>query len=185
MEYKGKHIVCIAEVKTTSPFGYSSNKSWEELFEIAHTYGDIVSIHTDSRWGGSFDVVKKAKSLTDKPILAKGIHETDELIERAIHAGADLVLVVGRIPKVHVDKCLIEPLTLAELKSIPSHMKVVWNSRDLKNGGLKDETFEQARNIFPGWLCQASNIKNIDDIKEGAHAILVGSGLEEFVKSLH
>jgi len=184
MNYKGKNIQLIAEVKTTSPFGYVSDKSWDELFTLAEKVGDIISIHTDPRWGGSFDLVKKAKSLTGKPILAKGIHETDEMLERAVQAGADFVLVVGRIPKVHVEKCLIEPLTLAELKTIPSGMKVVWNSRDLLTGGFKKETFEEARKIFPGWLCQASNIKSIADIQEGANAVLVGEGLEGFVGSL-
>ncbi|MES2314724.1 MAG: hypothetical protein V4524_02175 [Patescibacteria group bacterium] len=182
--YKGKNIQLIAEAKTTSPFGYSSNKNWDELFAVAEKFGDIISIHTDARWGGSFDLISKAKSLTDKPILAKGIHETDDLIERAVEAGADYILVVGRIPKIHTDKCLIEPLTLAELKTIPHDMKVVWNSRDLATGGLKTETFEEARKIFPGWLCQASNIKSVEDMQEGADAVLVGQGLEGFVRYL-
>lgn len=185
----GKHIQLIAEVKTQSPFGFQSKKSWNELFKIAEKYGDIISVHTDPRWDGSFGLIAKAKSLTQKPILAKGIHETDELAEKAVKAGADFVLVVGRIPKVHIEKCLIEPHSLEELKTIPHNMKVVWNSRDLKTGGLKadgatSETFEEARAIFPGWLCQASNVRAIDDVKEGADAVLVGEGLEGFVGSL-
>jgi indole-3-glycerol phosphate synthase len=154
------------------------------MFEIANRIGDIISIHTDARWNGSFELIKKAKSMTDKSILAKGIHATDDEIEKAIAAGADYVLVVGRIPKVHLDKCLIEPLTLAELKTIPPNMKVVWNSRDLSNGGMKTETFEEARQIFSGWMCQASNLKTVADIKAGVDAVLVGTNLVEFAKSL-
>ncbi len=180
--YKNTQI--IAEVKTVSPFGYKSDKSWEEMFEIANRVGDILSIHTDPRWNGSFELIKRAKSMTDKPILAKGIHATDEEIEKAVAAGADYVLVVGRMPKVHLDKCFIEPLTLAELKTIPSNLKAVWNSRDLSNGGMKTETFEQARQIFSGWLCQASNLKTVADIKAGADAVLVGTNLEEFANSM-
>lgn len=179
-----KKIEIIAEVKTVSPFGWKSDKSWDELFKIANEIGDIISIHTDSRWGGSFDLIKKAKSLTNKPILAKGIHGDDILIQSAIDAGADCVLVVGRIPQIHTEKCLIEPLSLDELKSIPSNLKVVWNSRDLSNGKMKKETFEEAREIFKGWLCQASNITKISDVKEGADAVLVGSHLLDFSKSL-
>ncbi|MDB5204173.1 MAG: indole-3-glycerol phosphate synthase TrpC [Candidatus Taylorbacteria bacterium] len=179
-----KNTQIIAEVKTESPFGFKSEKSWDDLFLVANEIGDIISIHTDPRWGGSFDLLKKARSLTSKPILAKGIHATDEEIQRAIECGADYVLVVGRIFNIHLDKCLIEPLTLAELKTIPDHLKVVWNSRDLKNGGIKSETFEQARQIFRGWLCQASNIKNVSDIKDGADAVLVGANLFEFAESL-
>ena len=122
--------------------------------------------------------------ITPKPILAKGIHQTDEDIQKALDAGADYVLVVGRIPKIVNEKCLIEPLDLEELKTIPPNLKVVWNSRDLENGELKKETFEQAREIFKGWLCQASNIKTVKDIKQGADAVLIGTHLEEFADSI-
>jgi indole-3-glycerol phosphate synthase len=179
-----KKFQIIAEVKTESPFGFKSEKTWDELFEIAEKVGDIISIHTDKRWGGSFDLIKKARALTSKPILAKGIHKTDAEIERALNAGADYVLVVGRIPQIHLNKIFLEPLTLKELEKIPVGLKVVWNTRDLETGELKKETFEEARKIFKGWLCQASNIKTLADVKEGADAVLVGEHLEEFVKSL-
>lgn len=179
-----KKPTIIAEVKTKSPFGFASDKSWDELFMIANEVGDIISIHTDERWGGDFDLIKKAKCLTHKPILAKGIHASDEEIEKAILNGADYVLVVGRMTEVHKDKCLFEPLNLEELKHIPDNLKVVWNSRDLSNGKNKTETFEQAREIFKGWLCQASNIKTVNDVKAGADAILVGTNLISFTKSL-
>jgi len=67
----------IAEVKTESPFGFVSEKTWRQLFDIANKHGDIISIHTDKRWGGSFDLISKAKELTKKPVLAKGIHATE------------------------------------------------------------------------------------------------------------
>jgi len=174
----------IAEVKTQSPFGYESGKTWDELFSIANDIGGILSIHTDPRWGGSFELIKKAKAMTDKPILAKGIHASDDEIQKAIDAGADYVLVVGRIPAIHRDKLLVEPLTMEELKTIPPTMKAVWNSRDLSDGRMKKETFAQARTIFPGWLCQASNIRTADDIEDGADAVLVGTHLEEFAISM-
>ena len=75
-------------------------------------------------------------------------------------------------------------MTLTELKEIPTQFKVIWNSRDLNTGGLKTETFDQARAIRKGWLCQASNIRTVSDIKEGADAVLVGTYLKEFVASL-
>jgi len=173
----------IAEVKTLSPFGFRSDKTWDELFALADRVGDILSIHTDPRWGGSFELIKKAKAMTAKPILAKGIHATDADIRKAIDAGADFVLVVGRVPEIHQDTLLIEPLTLAELMTVPPEMKAVWNSRDLADGGMKKETFADARKIFPGWLCQASNIRTVQDIEEKADAVLVGTHLEEFSRS--
>jgi len=151
---------------------------------MAEAVGDVISIHTDERWGGSFELLEKARRMTSKKILAKGIHENDDLIRRAISSGADAVLIVGRIPKIYEAQCWIEPLTLKELKTIPKEFKVVWNSRDLEIGSLKTETFEEARKIRSGWLCQASNIKTVKDIKPGANAVLVGSHLHQFVDSL-
>jgi len=183
--------VIIAEVKTQSPFGFKSSKSWEELFTLANKVGDIISIHTDSRWGGSCELVEKGRNLTNKPILAKGIHMQDEEIFRAIKAGADFVLVVGRIPNLSevitpevLSKCIIEPNNLEELIAIPETFRVVWNSRDLVTGGKKKEMFTEARKLFKGWLCQASNISSVVDIQEGADAVLVGSDLEKFAASL-
>jgi indole-3-glycerol phosphate synthase len=179
-----QNISVIAEVKTESPYGYAARNEWDELFELAERIGDIVSVHTDPRWGGSFELVRKARNLTSKPILAKGIHKDDSEIEKALEAGADYVLVVGRIPGVHVEACMIEPLTLAQLASLPQGTRAVWNSRDLETGGLKKEGFEEARRIWGGWLCQASNISSVADIKEGADAVLVGERLEAFAGSL-
>jgi indole-3-glycerol phosphate synthase len=173
----------VAEVKTRSPFGFVNDKSWDELFEIANEYGDVVSIHTDPRWGGSFELIEKARGLTSKPILAKGIHAKDSDIEQAIKAGADYVLVVGRMPKVHLGKCWLEPNTLAELSQYPREVKVVWNQRDLKDGSKKKETFEEARTVWPGWLCQASLVKTVADVDPAVDAVLVGEHLLGFVES--
>jgi len=178
------NVQIIAEVKTQSPFGWKSNKSWKELFQVADKIGDIISIHTDPRWGGSFELLRKARSLTTKPILAKGIHENDSDIEKAINIGADWILVVGRIPELYMEKCIIEPFTIDELKTIPENLRVVWNARDLKDGSPKKETFTEARKAFNGWLCQASYIRTLNDVEEGANAVLVGTYLFDFAKSL-
>jgi indole-3-glycerol phosphate synthase len=52
----------IAEVKTHSPFGFESSKSWDELFDIANQFGDIISIHTEKPSHGSIDLIKKPVS---------------------------------------------------------------------------------------------------------------------------
>lgn len=178
--YQGIEI--IAEVKTESPFGWKSAHSWDDLFQIANRIGDILSIHTDPRWGGSFDLIRKARMLTKKPILAKGIHEFDDDIEEAIRAGADHVLVVGRLPDVHQEKCWIEPLSVEELQKIPENYRVVWNSRNLKDGTRKKETFSEIRALRSGWLCQASFIRSVEDIHPNADAVLVGTHLVEFAE---
>ena len=177
-------IQVIAEVKIKSPYGFSSEKTWEELFDIANGIGDIISVHTDPRWGGSFGLIEMAKKMTSKPILAKGLHYDDSDIKRAYDSGADYILAVGRVPNIYKEKCLIEPLCLNDLYKILSDLRVIWNSRNLYTGKPKEETFEQARELWKGWLCQASYIRTIADIKPGADAVLVGEYLEEFAKSL-
>ncbi len=176
--------IFIAEVKTESPFGFRSDKSWEELFEIANEYGDMVSIHTDYRWGGSFDLVEKARSKTDKPILAKGIHALDEEVNIAIESGADYVLVVGRLPGVHLEQCVIEPTNWRQICNYPIDTKVLWNQRELVGGGRKSFSFEQARELWPGWLVQASFITGLEDVNPSADAFIVGENLSEFVEQL-
>ncbi|MFA6050370.1 MAG: hypothetical protein WC761_04205 [Candidatus Paceibacterota bacterium] len=183
------NTIIIAEVKPKSPT-FDSGKSWDELFELASGIGDWISIHTNPLWGGSFDLISKAKSKTDKPILAKGFHDTDEEVKRAVKLGADFVLVVGRIPNVHRDKCIIEPYDLPEFMRIPDEFKSAWNSRDLKalrtkTESKKKENFADVRAMRPDiWLCQASNLVTMDDIVPGADAVLVGTNLESFGKSL-
>jgi indole-3-glycerol phosphate synthase len=185
--FSEKEVEIIAEVKTMSPFGWKSEKTWDELFKIADAQGDMISIHTDARWGGSFELIRKARAMSKKPILAKGIHAEDRDIVEAFKAGADWVLVVGRVPRLPeplLRQCIIEPNTLAEIALIPGHLRVLWNSRDLATGGFKKEIFEGARALRKGWLCQASNIRSVADIKAGADAVLVGTHLEDFVQSM-
>ena len=206
--FSGTHngVRVIAEVKTWSPRGERLTlNTWEQQVVLADKVGNMVSIHTNPLWKGSFDHISQARKLTSRPILAKGFHETDDDIIRAIDQGADAVLVVGRLPKVHLDKCFLEPLTLDELTTIPPQQWAVWNSRDLSSlkdlpgipeflrnrwkqrAGTSDrkrESFSEARNTRKGLLCQASNLKTIADIEPGADAVLVGSHLESFAASL-
>lgn len=184
------NVMFIAEAKPQSPSGWRNDRTWEELVAIAAgcEYADMLSIHTDARWGGSMELVARARCMTEKPILAKGIHATDDLVSDAFEAGANYVLVVGRVPAINRELCLIEPYTLDELRALPPGTRAVWNSRDLRKlnqpDNRKSETFAEARVIFPGWLCQASNLTTVDDIKPGANAVLVGTKLSEFVESI-
>ncbi len=190
-----KKIVLIAEVKTKSPFGFLSELTWIELFNMAILSGDIISIHTDSRWGGSLDLVRKALSLTRKPILAKGIHANDNEIIEILSLGVEYILVVGRVPNISktlLEKCLIEPTSLENLRNILRKLedlnvtkKIVWNSRNLGDGSLKHETWEDARELHTGWMCQASNIRSIEDVKKDANAVLIGQHLQGFIDTVY
>jgi indole-3-glycerol phosphate synthase len=178
----GRTFLLIAEAKPVSPFAWRSDRTWDELFALAARVGDVVSVHTDARWGGSIDLIAKARTLTAKPILAKGIHASDDEIRAALAAGADFALVVGRLPAADLlPRCLVEPNSVAELGRLPAGTAAVWNSRDLSTGGPKAETFAEARAAWGGWLCQASNLKTPADVAPGADAALVGEALPSFI----
>ncbi len=182
----------IAEVKPMSPFtGFRSAHTWMELFDMACRVGDIISVHIDPRWEGSIELVHLARKLTDKPILAKGPNESDDNIAKAFATGADYVLIVlgmgrNRIPaSFPIDKLLIEPCTIEQLETFPSEALAVWNSRNLVLGGvLKAHSFSDARAVWKGWLCQASNIKSISDIDPRAQAVIIGEKLPDIVDEL-
>jgi len=171
----------IAEVKTCSPYGYKSDKTWDELFDLANEYGDMISIHTDPRWGGSYEKLKEARSRTSKAILAKGIHPTNEEVCNLMDIGANYVLVVGRVPHIDIiNRCLLEPSSIEEIESYPRNAKIVWNARDLDTGKPKDKKIDDVRKVWSGWLCQASLISSMDDVYRGVDAILVGQNLVEY-----
>jgi indole-3-glycerol phosphate synthase len=189
--------IVIPEVKTDSPPfpeapAWQSQYSWDELFKMAVELeaGDMVSIHTNSRWVGSFDVLAKAVSLTDKPILAKGFHTEDKHICQALSIGASKVLVVygedrKKLPADNLlEQCVIEPTTLENLCTLPPEVVAVWNDRDLETGRRKDTTFDQAREIFAGKLIQASNIATLENIESEADGILFGQHLPELALRL-
>ncbi len=194
--------IFIAEVKTRSPYGYVAQKRWRDLFDIANEHGDWISVHTDERWGGDWGRLGGARKLTNKPILAKGIHLLDAEIEKAFDFGADYVLCVGRIPdKAQIDlfetpgpwtgKVIVEPLREkagALAFCCLNGQKVCCNARDLSTGefvGLPSAAHLRAVNYTDDlWLCQASGIKAPDQILKGYSAFIVGEHLETFVEEL-
>jgi len=180
-----KKPLLIAEVKPQSPFREGKER-WSTLFTLADRYGDMIAIHTDPRWGGSMGLLHAACRLTDKPVLAKGIHATDDEVEEAFRCGADSVLVVGRLPgeRIDISRCMIEPTCVSEVVNINTFdaktrekIRLVWNSRNLVNGGKKLLGIPDIQDIWSGWLCQASNIESSEDVYEGVDAVLVGTYL--------
>lgn len=152
--------------------------------EVAIKFGDIISIHTDPHWGGDFKLITKARHFTNKPILAKGLHTSDDDIKRAVGAGADYVLVVGRTPAYYPERCWLEPRFMVDLSTYPAGTRVVWNTRDLRDGSKRLESWHEARKRWSGWLCQASNIKSLADVCPRANAFLVGEHMVEVAKEI-
>lgn len=192
-ELEHKPII-IGEVKDRTPHNprWRPEESWEERFEIAEEYADWISIHTHESWGGSFRLLEKIRDRTTKPILAKGFHQTDELLEKAFNIGADYALRVGNQlpPDEYMDRVLLEPYTILDLKQLTTSglLWAVWNSRNPGTGVTKVDGFDEARRVRPRepekLLCQASNIRTWADVHPGANAVLVGTHWPQFAKTI-
>lgn len=189
----------IAEVKTRSPFGFTSPHPWGQLLHMAIEHGDVVAVHTDERWGGSFAHLAEAARVLgkvgfpDRPhpdrnrplLLAKGLHPSDDDVRHCLDCGADIVLVVGRPPARELAPvCIWEPTTFDDLRCVRSHaQRVMWNERDLIRGGRKHSgTISDARSVHAGWLGQASFIRSPTDVHAEVDAFIVGEHLPSFVK---
>lgn len=148
-------MIQIAEAKKKSPWeGTISYLPMEDLIKKAIEQGDWISIHTEEPWGGSIETLKMARGMTDKPIMAKGIHRTNESIEIAFKAGADYVLCVGRMAP--YDNIIVEPASLADVKTFSSAKMLMWNRRDLSNGHARKFSWDLARKLRTGWMGCAS-----------------------------
>lgn len=187
--------IFIAEIKTKSPFGFESKYCFKALADYAIKYGDWVSVHTNALWNGSFDALNYVRGLTNKPILAKGIHSKNDEIRKAFEYGADYVLVVDRIIEkdsggINVDR-IIHELGI-NIQDIPQlyacePLKYAYNSRNLKTGLPKKlNDYAKYRQAYK-WICAASGIRTPKDIQinySNCDAYIVGENLVDFCQKL-
>lgn len=187
----------VAEVKTISPFGYvnprvarlqegnpygwrAPGSLYEDMVREVE-WADIISIHTNPLWGGSWEWLEQARKLTTKPILAKGFHPTIHDVRRALDLGADWVLTVGWCPP-HPEgaKCWVES-RFAPWDMVPNMGRLVINRRDPRTGvdlgeASTREQIDHCRAVG-SWTCQASMIRRPEDVHPGVQAVLIGEGL--------
>ena len=184
--------IFIAEIKQKSMFNFELRYSRKTLIDNALEFGDWISVHTDPRFGGSFDDIYYLRKETNKPILAKGFHTHDDDVKKAFDLGADYVLVVDRpsrkLLNSYLGNILFEISSLNELNELPHDFlqfgKIVYNGRDLKTGiGKKyigDYTEYRKKS---SWLCGASLIRSVKDVGvfyPDCDAFIVGENLVEF-----
>lgn len=192
--------IFIGEIKTQSPFGYKSPHSFIKLAELAIEKADWISVHTNALWGGDYNAISFVRNLTDKPILAKGFHHTDDDIQMALDHGADYVLTLNqdRIFNRHKDRLLFE-LSLIQTRNIRSFykermgnnyfdkLKFVFNGRNIKNGQKRGMSkYDDYRELCP-WVCGASLIKKPEDVKmyyPNCDAFIAGENLVEYCEGL-
>jgi indole-3-glycerol phosphate synthase len=190
-----KSPLFIAEIKICSPFGFKSKYPFSTLMDIAITEGDWISVHTNALWGGDMDAISFVRRNTNKPILAKGIHATEDDVKRAIDHGADYVLVVDNLLVPHalrkqvlleindpnfVNDPIIKNERIKSKSSVHRDWKYVCNSRDLRTG-LPKATDDLNLYLDAGvWVCQASGISSPEDVRPNVNAFIVGEHLVEF-----
>lgn len=199
-----KKKIFIAEIKTKSPYGFQSPHSFIKLMETAIEYGDWISVHDNALWGGDSETISFVRQNTNKPILAKGIHYTNERIIEAIDAGADYVLSAGRVAgsaedigerqkvklrnsdykKIIYELDYEKVLSLVNFSSYWKESKYVCNSRDLSTGKFKEKNEIEDFVKLGTWVCQASGIKSKNDVNSNVDAFIVGENLLEFCKNI-
>lgn len=178
----------VAEVKDRTPFNatYSAPDRYVQL-RICEDVGDIISIHTNPLWGGSWEWLTEVCMLTTKPVLAKGFHDTVVDVQRALDCGATHVLTVGWDGGPHWERCWMECENLAQLRlQRRAGHRCVWNARDPRTGATRDTPWTGGwdsvmacngdRRRDP-WICQASHIRGPQHVVPGVSAILIGTGL--------
>jgi indole-3-glycerol phosphate synthase len=191
----GKSQLFIGEIKTMSPFNFKSPYSFNELMNLCidDSRIDWISVHTGAIFGGDLESISYVQNFANKPILAKGIHGTDKFLRETINRGAEYALIVNRVPdfnEIDLQRCLFE-MDIDFARDIAAdysknNLKFVWNARDLKTGHFKPiEQLKPFLELENAWICQASGIKNIDNIHPDVSSFIVGENLVDFVKSLN
>lgn len=102
----------IAEVKAKSPSEGVIAKTFDPVSQAqAYVAGGsaAISVLTDEKYfGGSFDILKKIRAMTDTPLLCKEFVIDSVQVEMARACGADMVLLIVKI---------LDDATLLSLKS--------------------------------------------------------------------
>ena len=160
-----KDVLKIFEIKTCSPFGFTSPYSFNQLFEkVKNSDADMISIHTDKLWEGDYSFIWDARRTLQLPILAKGFHPTDAHVEAALNAGATYVLTVGWYSEKYNDKTWYEVENLEEFEKTNAKY-VIWNRRNPRTGAVRPESLEDVAGVAKGrWWGQASLAKSWNDI---------------------
>jgi indole-3-glycerol phosphate synthase len=176
-------VLIVAELKMLSPFGYKNPRTLEDTLAQCEKVGDIISVHTNPLWGGSFEHLEDICKRANKPVLAKGFHDTTVDVRRAIECGATYVLTVGWWPD--DTRCWHECTTFDELKETDAPA-AVFNSRDphtgktLFDGNLVHVASSARTSRGSRWLCQASGIKHANDVGN-VEAVLIGQNIFDVV----
>lgn len=175
----------LAEYKRYSPWhGPITDRTLPDVVSEYDTDPDVfgVSIVVDSLWGGSLEDVQRARSLTDKPILAKfGLSaQRNDYGRAAILAGADWYLTHDWVRA--ADDPARAWLELHHPADIPPELPlvVVCNNRNIDTGTLNPDAALEVAAKLPrrgSLICAASGYEAAWDIPENFDFGLIGTAL--------
>lgn len=190
----------IAEVKAASPSEGAIAVDFRPL-EIARQYiaggCNAMSVLTDQKYfGGSFDVLKSIRAITDKPLLCKEFIIEEKQIRVARACGADLVLLIVKIlsnKRLHELKEAIEALGMKALIEVQNDEELeialqldpellLINNRNLSSFEVDMQTTENLLASIPAYVkvIAASGIQQPDEIKNfpaRVDGFLIGTAL--------
>ncbi len=191
----------IAEIKKKSPSENVIIKSlsFDEIAIIyeQNSFVKALSILTDfTFFGGNLELLRKAESLTSKPLLRKDFIIDEYQIYESRFFGADAVLLIARIlERKQIQKfidiaadydmnCLIEIHNENEIEKLPENIKILGvNNRNLDT--LK-VTLDTTLQIFRRLRMRAEilvtesgihNLKDVRKVEKAADAMLIGTSI--------
>lgn len=194
-----KGINLIAELKKMSPSAGVINKNFdiEQIIKIYNKYASAISVVTDKHFfGGSLDNLKKAKTLSNLPLLRKDFIIDEYQIYEARSAGADAILLIAsvlpqekisnfiKLAKKYKMSSLVEIHNIKELKKVLiAKAEIIGiNNRNLKNFKINLGTTLNLAKYIPGnkIIVAESGIQNYGDIvnfNNNVNAVLAGTSI--------
>ena len=140
----------IAEHKPRSPFGWVGPDIPVEDFIGLHTDAGAYAVHVQEPWGGSWDTLARARAVTDKSVLVKGVLSERE-VGRVVASGAVALLIEGQNDHLPVRLPVIE-VTTPEALGRALQREPAWivvNARDIDTGEMHPERHDEMRSLIP------------------------------------
>ncbi len=187
--------ILIAEVKLKTPLReFHSAVSLSDRVSAYQKHAHVISVVTHPQFGGSVELLKKVRSLTHLPILAKDFVNHESQIQSLAGGGANFVLLLlDMLGKTHtqslIKKCIelgVEPWveTSWDPRQVATFFDgtIVFNSRNLfslnESTSYRNTVLHQLPAALKKRVVIASGARNPLDVKilkQGSKGVIVGT----------
>ncbi len=197
-----KGINIIAEIKQKSPSKgvLRTNLDTKKILKAYNKYASAISVVTDARFNGSFELIRKVRMETELPILVKDFVLQEMQLFEAKLAGADNILLIASLlgnKKINEFiakgkeiglECLVEVHSSAEMKKVlETKAEIIGiNNRNLKTLKIDLRNTEKVLHMVPKKEFQKrifiaesgfENYSQIAQLKGKVNNFLIGSSL--------